>query len=358
MNAIMIIGALTAATLGGLVCIRLKISAGALIGSIVAVGTLRLFDLPITFAPMFRTVIGSMAGTYLGCQVNRNNLHQLKAVIVPAFITVLCMLAYTFFESYFLAKFTNIDITTALLSTTPGGITEMSIIASDFGVNPATVSMIQLLRLIIIIIVTPTMIKRLLKKRYKDSGAARPEQSGQYAAGEDIPFNLATIFCSAVILLVGVLIGLLGKQSGLPAGSIWFPIVTVAALNVLTGKAALSKRTRNMIQGLNGASIGARLVLADLLVVMASLPCILAVIAGWIVLNLLLGRLLHRRFNLSVETALFATSAAGVNDMGIIAAEMGGDAAQVSAIQLSRLISVIVLYPSIIKWITCAFAAG
>jgi hypothetical protein len=52
---------------------------------------------------------------------------------------------------------------------------------------------------------------------------------------------------------------------------------------------------------------------------------------------------------------MLAASAGGMTDMGLIAEEMGANSTQVVVLQLSRVISVICLYPPIIKMITSLF---
>ena len=77
------------------------------------------------------------------------------------------------------------------------------------------------------------------------------------------------------------------------------------------------------------------------------LPLVILLALGWILLNLLLGWIFHRTGKLMLETALFATAPGGMSDMGMIAAEMGGNSAQVSVMQLCRVVCAVVLCPII-----------
>ena len=88
-----------------------------------------------------------------------------------------------------------------------------------------------------------------------------------------------------------------------------------------------------------------RFMAKDLQVIRGMLAPVLLITAGWLLLNLALGWLLHRYGKLSAETALFATAAGGMSDMGLLSAEFGANSTQVSVLQLCRVISLIALTP-------------
>ena len=54
---------------------------------------------------------------------------------------------------------------------------------------------------------------------------------------------------------------------------------------------------------------------------------------------------IYRVSDLSLETAMFATTPGGMSDMGLISAEMGGNTTQVSIFHMVRVFSVIAVVP-------------
>ncbi|UTR14799.1 AbrB family transcriptional regulator [Salipaludibacillus sp. LMS25] len=58
-----------------------------------------------------------------------------------------------------LESMTSMDLPTALLSTAPGGLVEMVLTASIVGADPAIVTVLQLTRVMIIILVAPSALK-------------------------------------------------------------------------------------------------------------------------------------------------------------------------------------------------------
>jgi hypothetical protein len=70
---------------------------------------------------------------------------------------------------------TSIDFGSAMLGMAPGGSTEFSLVAADMGYNIATVTIIQMLRMALIVPTVPMTTKLLLKYLQK-RGIYRQEQ--------------------------------------------------------------------------------------------------------------------------------------------------------------------------------------
>ncbi|PYZ95150.1 hypothetical protein CR194_06450 [Salipaludibacillus keqinensis] len=71
----------------------------------------------------------------------------------------LILIGVSFGFGYILYITTSMDLTTALLSTAPGGLVEMVLTASVVGADPAIVSSLQLTRIIFIILFVPAALK-------------------------------------------------------------------------------------------------------------------------------------------------------------------------------------------------------
>ena len=124
--------------------------------------------------------------------------------------------------------------------------------------------------------------------------------------------------------------------------------VAVAALAMLTGAAWLPSETRIVVQILAGAFVGCSLDRDDMRNVRRLLGPIGLMMAWYLAFALGLGFLLANTTSLSLPTALMSCVPGGISDVPIVAAAMGADSAQVTLLQLVRLLLGIGLLPLII----------
>lgn len=150
------------AVLGGLIGLRLRIPAGALIGSIVASAIFNIISSKGYIPYNFRLVAQMVVGGYIGLSFSRNSLFQIKSSIVPLIIMVVGMFTFSILMGLFLHKVAGIDLASAMLGTAPGGVTEMSILADSYGADVSIVASMHLIRIISIVIFLPPIIRKVL----------------------------------------------------------------------------------------------------------------------------------------------------------------------------------------------------
>jgi uncharacterized protein len=68
-----------------------------------------------------------------------------------------------------LANLTSLDYVTAILSIAPGGLFEMVLTAYSLGGDPAVVSSLQLIRILVIVIGVPPLLGMLFRDRRSTS---------------------------------------------------------------------------------------------------------------------------------------------------------------------------------------------
>lgn len=158
-----IIYTLSIASVGAFIGFKLKIPAGAMIGAMFAVGIANIFGFEGELPKNLKLVAQMAMGAILGLSITKNTIIGLKEVILPAFLLVGAMLVFGLVIGFFLTRFTNMDAITAFFSSSPGGLTEMTIIGADMGGDSAKIVTMQLLRLIGTITFFPILIKVLLK---------------------------------------------------------------------------------------------------------------------------------------------------------------------------------------------------
>lgn len=130
---------------------------GWLLGALVSAGVMAFLGfgvpLPKSARQAGQTVAGFAAGLYFTPEV---------AALVSrlgGWIALACTvsLAVSLFAGWLLARYGGCDRTTAFFSTLPGGLAEMSVLAQRFGAHPAPVSLAQTLRVVMVVMILPTL---------------------------------------------------------------------------------------------------------------------------------------------------------------------------------------------------------
>ncbi len=144
-----------AAGIGGFIGIRLKIPAGALIGAIVAVAAYNIFTGNAKIPGGFKIVAQIILGGVIGLSINMEAVKGLKTVIIPGLILVAVLFVFSVIAGLIISKTTGIDLYTALFSCSPGGLSEMAIIADSYGADLSKVILVHLIRILSVILFFP-----------------------------------------------------------------------------------------------------------------------------------------------------------------------------------------------------------
>lgn len=333
---------------GGLIAIKLKVPAGAIIGSMLAVVIFNVFTGRAVFPQEFRILVQIGTGAYIGSRIYKKDVMELKHIIRPTIILTVSMCLYNIAVSLFLNSRTDIDLVTTLFATAPAGVTDMTLISVDFGADPSKVAAIQMIRLVSIIAIMPTLIKYFISRTNKEEIITHPSE--EINAYIDKNKNTKVAFQRTIYtLIIGVVCGYIGYLLGIAAGAISFAMIGCSFYNIKTSKAYLPIHLRRGIQILGGILIGAKITMEQIVEMRVLLPAIAVTVLGYILLNFVLAFLITKYSTLDIKTALYGSAAGGLTDMAIIASEMGADAPKVAALQFARVVSVIVFYPIIIE---------
>ena len=152
---------LAGASLGTLM-IFTGIPAASLLGAIIGAGILSASgQLDVADWPLgTKTALGIGIGTIIGTSINQETLSELQNLWKPALIITITLLLTGFLIAFLISKFLGIDSTIALLGSAPGGTIGMSLIGSEYGVG-AAVAAIHAVRLIVILLLIPTLLNLL-----------------------------------------------------------------------------------------------------------------------------------------------------------------------------------------------------
>jgi len=154
---------LSVSTVGGIIGLFTGIPAGPMIFAM-ACGVLINISYRHAYMPIqMRFMAQIMAGIFLGMRITPESVSGITRAGGPALVMILSMITIPVFIGYIVHKFTKMDLGTSLLSSTPGGMSEMSLLANDMGFDFMKVSITHLARIIIVITIFPQLINLILR---------------------------------------------------------------------------------------------------------------------------------------------------------------------------------------------------
>ncbi|NLC12004.1 MAG: AbrB family transcriptional regulator [Firmicutes bacterium] len=155
----------------------------ALLGSMTLIGALKIagYSLPVSpsFLPPFVQVV---LGLYVGSKLTKDTVRELKTIVLPALIIVIWALSVVFAIGYFLSQVTYLDPVTAILSSSIGGLPEMTIIALAIGADIVVIIIMQSIRMIATAVAFPFIVNLWVKKEKNDSALTSKELAREEVA--------------------------------------------------------------------------------------------------------------------------------------------------------------------------------
>ena len=150
-------------SVGGITGYLLRLPAGALVGSMLAVGIYNGLGFKAYMPVQVRIGCRIVVGCLLGLNLNQGTFMQLRTVLVPALIIVTSLLIWGMFTGFIVYKVCKLDMYTAFLSSSAGGLTELSLMASSLGGDGPKVAILHLVRMITVVSTMPILLTFLEK---------------------------------------------------------------------------------------------------------------------------------------------------------------------------------------------------
>lgn len=332
---------------GAFFAIKKKIPAGAMVGSMIAVALFNVSFESAYFPRNLKTMTQIISGLFIGCKITKYEISSLKKSIKPALINTGMILCLCLLMGVLLYLFTDYSLATCTFATAPGSMVDMSIISMDMGADTSVVSVLQLVRLITILCLFPTVFGKIIKIVEKIYPRKETFQKNGYTSAhiyaEHSKKNIT------LTLIIATVFGLVGLYLGIPAGPLIFAMLGVTLQNVFTTTAYMPYRLKQFAQVCAGALIGESVTRASISSLKyAILPAILLMI-GLFIIILILAFILYKTSDLDFTTALFSCAPGGASDLALIAEDFGAHTPTVSIIQTMRVVCVVIFYPSAIQ---------
>ena len=304
---------------------------GALVYALLAPG--RLAPRPLD-APRWVSLTGQgVVGTIVGASVDWGTFTSLGwswpvVVAVSASTIVVSVLA-----GQLLRLHRGVTPVTAAFASIAGGASGMTALSRDLGADDRVVTVLQYLRVLVVLFSLPLVV-----------GLVFHERGGAAAGGFVLGSGRDLLYC---VLAVGSGL-LLGRVAHLPSPAILGPVVTAAALHAVPGFTDAVVPT--WVEGLGylaiGVQVGLRFTLESLRSIARMLPTAAVSIALTMVTCAGLGLALAAATGTSRLDAYLATTPGGLYAVLATSTSTGGNVTFVTAVQLLRLLRVLLLAPA------------
>lgn len=326
--------------IGGFLFKKMRVPAPFLMGGIIFVGFFNIF-FEIAFCPKWMNlVLQVLSGLVIGVNIRSDYLKQLKKILLPMVFILFGLLLNNLFVGTVLFFTTRLDLATSLISSIPGGITESALAATQFGADVPTVAIMQLSRLVGSLLVFPLIIKYLTRnEKALNEGIEKEIEVKQFSTSDFLLSLLVATLCGAIGYFI----------PGLPTPLLVCSIIGVAFFNIKTSKAVCPKNFKKMVQVLAGLYVGVRISMDTVIGLKTLIIPVCILLLGYFVVHTSIGLLTSRIFHQDRGKMLFCTIPAGASDIALVASDMGYNSPDIAVFQMVRLLSCIIIFPSIIK---------
>lgn len=335
---------------GGLFAKKYKIPAGAMIGAMILVVLLNTVVGEAAAYPVnLRVIVQICSGIVIGCRFTRKDLTELRIMLKPVIILVFMLFALNVFFALLISHMTSLSMITSLFACAPGGVSDLALVAVEFGANTEQVTLLQLFRFIFVVSFFPPIMKKYFLKNEsngeKNHVLHKEPEKTELTTTQKI---MRTVFS---ICAAGAG-GLFFRTLGMPAGAIIGAIIATVATNLVTEKVYFPVRMKVVTQIFAGCYIGSQVDRESILSVGGLVAPMLFLLAEVFFMAFLTSFMINRITKLDSATSLFSCIPGGIAEMGLIAEEMGLDTPKIVLMHTCRVIAVICVMPLIIKIFT------
>ena len=332
------------AIIGALIAKKLRIPAGFMIGSMIAVAVFNVISGKAFFPHYLKTMTQIISGLFIGCKISRAELGLLKRSVKPAIINMIFVISACIGMGCVMCTMTDCSLPTCLFATAPGSMVDMSIIGMEMGADTTVVSVMQIVRLVSILSLFPTFFGCLIRRVGAKSKNAKCIEKDAHCSEA-----VSKTWCNmGITIFVAIVSGMIGYFSGFPAGALIFSMIGVSVQNIVFDNAYMHINLKRFAQICAGALIGESINAEAIMNLKNSIIPAVILVVGIVIIVIILSFILYKTTDLDFATCLFSCAPGGASDLALIAEEYGANTPKVSIIQSVRVIMVVIIYPVVI----------
>ena len=139
----------------------LRFAGGILLFSMLTVALLHLTTGLGEMSPKIKTVAMLLAGTYIGCLLDKDDILELRYLLIPAIILAVTFVVNCLLTGKMLQKLWKMTVRESMLACSPAGASEISLLSADLGLDApqaADIMLLHIFRVILAVSVTPRLI--------------------------------------------------------------------------------------------------------------------------------------------------------------------------------------------------------
>ncbi len=148
---------------GGIALYLLKVSAGAMIGAMLGSAAFCVWKGKQRYPVSIKDILQVLSGAYVGTRLDRATCAGLGQLLPSLCVLLVGLFLCTCLSAYLIRRLSGVDLSTAVLSSTPGGLQEMSLLSEELGADTAKVAALHTTRVIFVILLFPYMIQLVLR---------------------------------------------------------------------------------------------------------------------------------------------------------------------------------------------------
>ncbi|MGM0873448.1 MAG: AbrB family transcriptional regulator [Bacillota bacterium] len=329
---------------GGILFKLLNLPLAWMLGPLTAVLIWKLLSnrnlyLPVSFRNGGQMLLGYSMGLAFTIDSARQIVNQLPSM---AIITVL-MVSFGLTIAYFVSRFTGMNIPSAVMGTTPGGLSQMVVLSEDIkGAEPTIVTFMQTIRMLTVIFIVPTLAIHALSSNDTQNIIPSIEMIPQIVTGNIFQF-IAVI---AIVLYVTTL----AVRFKCPTPWIIGPLLSSAFLTIIGFDTPHLPPILTIIAQL---CLGVYLGLGIKVNLLGNWRKLLSIsfISGLLIVGfaLVLAYGLHIVYPISLTTAFLCIAPGGLPEMGVTAKTVQADVSMVAAYQLFRVFFILFIVPIFLR---------
>jgi membrane AbrB-like protein len=325
---------------GGFVGDRIGVPSSYLFAAILAGLTVALrAPYRIALPPVAFRGAQAVTGVALGAYVQSSTLEELSSHWAPVTVVSLGTLAVSVTTGLVIARFFDVDRTTATLGMVAGGASGIVAMTDDLGGDDRLVAFMQYLRVLLIVLFTPL----LVAMAFPGAGSRAGGLAGGPLLGDPVDWALAV-----AVSVVGVLAG---TRLRLPAGTLLGPLLLAATLAVTDFPTSFTvpPLLREVAFALIGLQVGLRFERDTVRrVAYLALPVVGSIVL-LVVASFGLAALLSAWTGLPLLDSYLATTPGGLYAVLAIAFGSGADTTFVLAVQVMRLFVMVLIAPAVVR---------
>lgn len=317
-----------------------RVPAGQLLGALFATGLFNIFAYEVVYTPEIKFVSRVLAGIMIGMRIQPEDVHHLKSMYRPLGLLTVGMLVYTTVLAYFLHIYAGMDMTTALFACVPGGVSDIALIAEEYGANMPQVALVQTVRMLTIVLLYPHVVSAMTKteRGHRAEGARVNAFRFEKISEERVLEGVRTF------IYAGFGGGICGYLN-LPAGEMMGAMVVTLLLKLRYHRGYFYAPLSRIEHGLAGIIIGSSVTRNTLFELWGILDVTMVSVVFVLLFGGIMAYLFYRLYGENKVTSILAVAPGGVKEMIVLADSFGGRISFVTTLQLFRLVVAVAVFP-------------